>query len=682
MTRSLCLALVTTTLPLVAETHDLLVYGGTSAGISAAVQAKRMGKTVVVVCPDKHLGGLSSGGLGWTDSGKKHVIGGISREFYARVRDHYDEDSAWNWQTRADYGSRGFLDSDTTFPEDTMWLFEPHVAEGIFEDLVKEYEIPVHRDEWLDRKKGVRKQDGRIVSISTLSGKTWEARMFIDATYEGDLLDSAGVGFTVGREGNAKYGETLNGVQTRRARSHQFDKPVDPYVKPGDPSSGLLPRIHGNPPGEEGGPDHRMQAYCFRTCMTNHPENRMPWPKPDGYDPLQYELGLRYLQAGWIGVFNKFDPLPNRKTDTNNHGGFSFDNIGYNYDYPEGSYERRAEIIAEHETYQKGWLWFLANDPRVPKDIQQRINQWGLAKDEFIDNGHWPHQLYIREARRMISDFVITENHLRRLKPTPRPVGMGSYNMDSHHVQRYVDEHGHARNEGDIQINPGGPYPIDYGAIVPKKEECENLLVPVCVSSSHIAYGSIRMEPVFMILGQSAATAACLSLDRKLAVQDLPYEVLHERLVADKQVLEDQRPGDFVGLKSLKGIVIDDEKAVREGNWTRSNIAAGVHRGYQHDGAKGDGSAMATFTAELEPGEYEIRIGYTALENRATNVPVTVVTGREREQFTLNQRRKPAQGTFQPIGRLMLGGETKVILSNRDTDGHVIIDAVQFLPVE
>ncbi|MHC4227337.1 MAG: FAD-dependent oxidoreductase, partial [Planctomycetota bacterium] len=255
------------------------------------------------------------------------------------------------------------------------------------------------------------------------------------------------------------------------------------------------------------------------------------------YDPMQYELLARYLDKGWRAIFAKFDPAPNAKTDTNNHGAFSTDNIGMNYDYPGATYERRLEILKEHEDYQKGLMWFLAYDPRTPEDVRQKTSQWGLAKDEFIDNGNWPHQIYVREARRMVSDFVMTELHLRQIKPTPKPIGMGSYNMDSHNVQRYVDPNGHARNEGDIQINPGGPYPISYDAIVPKASECTNLLVPVCLSSSHIAYGSIRMEPVFMILGQSAATAGIFAIDEGIKVQDVAYSKLRARLLADGQVL-------------------------------------------------------------------------------------------------------------------------------------------------
>ncbi len=512
------------------ETYDTVIYGGTAAAVSAAVQARRMGKTVVIVCPETHLGGLTAGGLGWTDSGRKEAVGGISREFYRRLKKHYDKPGAWVHQKPGEY-SRYRVD------DDAMWVFEPHVAEQTFEELVAEYDIPVFRDEWLKRKGGVRKRGSRIVSVTMLSGKAYRGRTFIDATYEGDLMASAGVSFHIGREGNDVYGETLNGVQTRRAVSHQFEKPVDPYVKPGDPASGLLPRIHAGSPGEEGESDHRVQAYCYRMCLTKVVENRVLFAKPINYDPMQYELLARYLDKGWRAIFAKFDPAPNAKTDTNNHGAFSTDNIGMSYDYPEASYERRLEILKEHEDYQKGLMWFLAYDPRVPEDVRRKTSQWGLAKDEFADNGNWPHQIYVREARRMVSDFVMTEPHLRRTKPTPKPVGMGSYNMDSHNVQRYVDANGHARNEGDIQISPGGPYPISYDTIVPKASECTNLLVPICLSSSHIAYGSIRMEPVFMILGQSAATAASMAIDEAIDVQDVDYSKLRSRLLADGQVL-------------------------------------------------------------------------------------------------------------------------------------------------
>ncbi|MEZ6192096.1 MAG: FAD-dependent oxidoreductase [Phycisphaerales bacterium] len=497
------------------DTYDLVIYGGTSAAIAAAVQAKLDGLSVIIVCPDKHLGGLSASGLGWTDSGDKSVIGGLSLAFYKRLGQHY-------------HGK-----------DEAQWTFEPHVAERVFEDMVREHDIPVHRDEWLNRDPGAGvEMDGkRVRSITMLSGKTYTGMMFIDATYEGDLLAAAGVSYTVGREANSQYGETLNGVQLDNAIKHQFENDISAYVVPGDPTSGLLPRISAEPPGVQGEADHKVQAYNYRMCLTREPGNRIPFPKPDGYDPSQYELLLRDLLAGSRHIFVAFSPMPNGKTDTNNRGSFSTDNIGMNYDYPEGSYERRREICDEHRTYQQGYCYFLANDPRVPEDVREWYGAWGLCKDEFVDNGHWPHQIYVREARRMVGDTVITQNHLTRDIPTPRPIGMGSYNMDSHNVQRYVDENGFARNEGDVQVNPGGPYPIDYGAIIPKKAECENLVVVCAVSSSHIAYGSIRMEPVFMILGQSAASAADLAIGSGLAVQDIDYETLKNRLIEEGQVL-------------------------------------------------------------------------------------------------------------------------------------------------
>ena len=522
--------------------YDVCVYGGTSAGVIAAVQARKMGKSVVVVCPDKHLGGLSSGGLGFTDSGNKAVIGGLAREFYHRIWRHYAQPEAWRWQRREDYGNRGQGTPAIDGVERTMWIFEPRVAEKVFEDFVKEFGIPVHRNEWLDRAQGVKKDGRRIASIAMLSGKSYTAKMFIDATYEGDLMAAAGVGYHVGREATSVYGETWNGVQTgvlhHRHHFGVLKQQISPYVVPGDPRSGVLPRISTAPPGEYGQGDKRVQAYCYRYCVTDHPDNRIPFPKPDGYDPKQYELLLRIYDAGWRETFDKFDPVPNRKTDCNNHGPFSTDNIGMNFDYPEASYERRREILREHETYQKGWLYFIANDPRVPKEEQEKMRRWGLPKDEFQDNGGWPHQIYVREARRMIGQYVMTENDLLKKRPTPDSVGMGSYGIDSHNVQRYITPEGNVQNEGDIGVGLQAPYEIAYGSLVPQRGQCDNLFVPVCVSSSHIAFGSIRMEPVFMILGQSAATAAVMAIDGGLAAQDVPYPKLRERLLQDGQVLE------------------------------------------------------------------------------------------------------------------------------------------------
>jgi hypothetical protein len=501
-----------------------------------------MGKSVIVVSPDRHLGGLSSGGLGFTDTGDKSVIGGLAREFYQRVWQHYQAPDAWNWEPREGFGNRGqgtpAIDGDSR----TMWIFEPHVAEQVFEDFVREHMVPVVRNEWLDRAAGVTKAGTRISSIRTLSGRTYAGRMFLDATYEGDLMAAAGVGYHVGREGTGTYGERWNGVQTGVLHHrHHFGavaQPISPYVIPGDPASGVLPRISTAPPGAFGSADDKVQAYCFRMCLTDRVENRVPFPKPEEYDPAQYELLLRIFSAGWRETFQKFDRIPNRKTDTNNHGPFSTDNIGMNYDYPDASYDRRRAIIREHEHYQKGLLHFIATDPRVPREVQDEFRTWGLAGDEFVDNGHWPHQLYVREARRMVGAYVMTEHELLKARATPDPVGMGSYGIDSHNVQRYITPEGFVQNEGDIGVSTNGPYQIAYGSLVPQRVQAENLLVPVCVSSSHIAFGSIRMEPVFMVLGQSAAAAAALAIDAGVSVQDVPYALLRDRLRRDGQVLE------------------------------------------------------------------------------------------------------------------------------------------------
>ena len=519
---------------------DVIIYGGTSSAIIAAVQVKKMGKTVIVVSPDKHLGGLSSGGLGFTDTGNKEVIGGLSRDFYQRLYQHYQKEESWHWQKKEEYGNKGQGTPAFDGTNRTMWIFEPHAAEQIFEDLAKQYNLTIYRNEWLDRStKGVRKVAGSIQSFRTLSGTTYQGKMFIDATYEGDLMALSGVSYHVGREANTVYNEKWNGIQPEVFHhKHHFKAQISPYKVENDPKSGLLPEISSEPIGEYGQGDNKIQAYCFRMCLSNHPDNRVLFSKPQGYEASRYELLARVFAAGWRETFEKFDPIPNHKTDTNNQGPFSTDYIGKNYEYPEATYRKRREIIKEHELYQKGLMYFLQNDPRVPSDVQEKMKAWGLAKDEFKDNDNWPHQLYIREARRMKGVFVMTEADALGKTKVPNPIGMGSYVLDAHNAQRYIKKDGYVQNEGDIGVKPDKPYSISYGAILPKEQECKNLLVPVCVSSSHIAYGSIRMEPVFMILGQSAATAAVLAIENKVSLQKLSYEILSKVLLQDKQILE------------------------------------------------------------------------------------------------------------------------------------------------
>jgi hypothetical protein len=521
---------------------DICVYGGTAGGVAAAVQAARMGKSAVVVEPGWHVGGLTSGGLGATDIGNKAAIGGISREFYHRVAQHYADSNAWTFETAQDYFARNRVGqagaSSLSGVDATMWTFEPHVAENLLFRMLNEAKVPVYFQQQLV---SVKKDGARIIEIAT-SGKVYRAGMFIDASYEGDLMAKAGVSFTVGREANSQYNETLNGVRAETPK-HQFTVAVDPYVKPGDASSGLLPFIQPGDGGKPGEADRSVQAYNFRLCYTKNPANRLPHTPPEKYDSARYELLARYLEAlvaaGKQPQLAQFwNPIwmPNHKSDINNNGGFSTDFIGMNYYYPNADHTTRAKIWKAHEDYVRGFVYFLATSSRVPENMRKEMQEWGPAKDEFPDTGGWPHQMYVREARRMVSDCVMTEHNCRGTTKAEDPVGLAAYTMDSHNCQRLV-KNGRAENEGDVQVGGFPPYPIAYRSIVPKSAECENLLVPICLSATHIAYGSIRMEPVFMLLGQSAATAATLALEDKVPVQNLPYEKLRKRLLADKQVL-------------------------------------------------------------------------------------------------------------------------------------------------
>ena len=675
--------LFNSTLILAAEPiYDVVVYGGTSGGVTAAIQAARMGKSVVLIEPSGHIGGLTSGGLGATDIGNKAAIGGLSREFYRRVGAYYLNESAWK------YGSRdAFVEKRKALSENEKWTFEPHVAEKVYREWLAEYKVPI-KQERFRLKDAVKIEGRRLVAIRMESDQWFYGRMFIDASYEGDIMAAAGCSYHVGREANSLYGETINGIQTANAVKHQFIKDVDPYVKPGDPSSGLLPLVQAEPPGIDGEGDHRLQAYNFRMCTTDVPENRRAWPKPDGYDEKQYELLLRNFDAGdhrspWNPLF-----MPNRKTDTNNNFAISTDYIGMNYDYPEGSWQTRERIFRQHLLYQMGLMYTLANHPRVPEKIREEFTRLGLAKDEFQDHENWPHQMYVREACRLVSEYVMAQADCQGKRVCDDPVGLGAYNMDSHNCQRYVTKDGKVRNEGDVQIGVS-PYPISYRSIRPKETECENLLVPVCLAASHIAYGSIRMEPVFMVLGQSSATAACMAIEAKSSVQDIDLAIFKKRLLDEGQVLEwtgqKRAASENKGIdpKKLPGIVIDNRDAKLTGDWTSSASLPGyIGADYLHDGNDQKGSLMATFTAKiLKAGRYDIRVAYSANPNRATNVPVSVQTANDLKKLRLDQQTVPLLAGFQTLGtwQLEVDEQVRVTISNADTDGHVIVDAVQFV---
>lgn len=498
---------------------DLVVYGGTAGGAMTAIAAARQGLQAVVVEPGQHVGGMLTGGLSRTDVGRREVIGGLSLEFYSRVG------------TR--YGMHRFL-------HPVAWQYEPRIGESVLREMLQEAGVTVLYGQRLAERGGVAKTGNRITEITLESGRKLQARYFADASYEGDLMAQAKVSYTWGREAMQQYGESLAGVR-ERTPLHQFL--VDVPAK--DEQGKLLPEIEPGPPAKAGSADRRVQAYNFRVIATNNPDNRLAWPKPANYDPKRYELLIRDIlettkKDGRPPVFNEVSLIaliPNQKADFNNRGGFSSDYIGKNYEYPEGSYATRARIWQEHIDYQQGFYYFLANDPRVPATLQQEVRTWGLAKDEFADTGHWPHQLYVREARRMVGEFVLTQKDMQTELTKPDVIGMGSYNSDSHNVQRFVNARGMAENEGDMQVAVK-PYQIPYRMLTPKEGEAANLLVPVCFSASHVAYSSARMEPQYMILGHAAGVAIAMAAQGNQAVQQIPVPELQKRLRAEGAVFE------------------------------------------------------------------------------------------------------------------------------------------------
>jgi len=497
-----------------AAQFDLVVYGGTAGGLITAVSAAREGASVAILEPTRHVGGMVTGGLSATDHGNKETIGGCSLEFYKRAGKHYGQPVAW-------------------YPE-------PHVAERIFQEMLREAKVKIFLGHRLKEKDGVRKQGARITEIVMENGARFRAKIFADATYEGDLMAQAGVSYTWGREGISQYNESLAGVRPKD-RAHQFDFPVPAH----DTKGKLLPEIGTQPRGELGSADKKVQAYNFRLIVSKDPANRRPFEKPSKYDPWRYELLARFLKAFQEDkdrpprineVLIPFE-IPNSKADFNNRGPVSTDYIGKSWDYPEASYRRRSEIWQEHKEYIQGLMYFFVTDPRVPKPLQDEINKWGLAKDEFVDNDNWPYQLYVREARRMVGGFVVTQRDIQAELTKPDVIGMGSYNSDSHNVQRYVQPDGTVQNEGNMEVAVT-PYQVPYRILLPKRSQATNLLVPVCFSASHVTYSTLRMEPVYMIIGQAAGVAAKMAIDAGAAVQDVDTKALTAKLREQGAVME------------------------------------------------------------------------------------------------------------------------------------------------
>jgi len=516
--RILFLLLACAVLP-AARRFDVVVYGGTAGGVVTAVSAAREGLKVALIEPGSHLGGMVSGGLSYTDIGRREVIGGYALEFYWRAGRHYE--------TRRQ-------------GHDVSWYHEPHVAEEIFRQMLNETGVVVLTGRRLREKDGVRKSGARLLGISMESGETYLADVFVDSSYEGDLMAQAGVAYTWGRESMAQYGESLAGVRAETPY-HQFTVNVSPY----DENGRLLPEVQSGPVGEVGAADKKVQAYNFRFCFSEDPANQVPFAKPAGYDPKRYALLARLLKArtekeGHAPALRsviKIDPIPNRKADVNNQGAFSTDFIGGSWEYPNAGYKKRAEIWRAHKDYIAGFFYFLASDPQTPEPLRKEMNQWGLCKDEFADTDHWPRQLYIREARRMVGDFVVTQKDLQTELTKPDAIGMGSYNSDSHNIQRIVTPEGYARNEGDMQVAVT-PYQIPYRVMLPKRSDVQNLLVPVAFSASHVAYSSLRMEPQYMIIGQAAGVAAAMAIRARKPAQEIDTKALTEKLKERGAILE------------------------------------------------------------------------------------------------------------------------------------------------
>ncbi|WFB37069.1 FAD-dependent oxidoreductase [Kiritimatiellota bacterium B12222] len=639
--------------------RDICVYGDSPAALTAALQAQSQGASVALIVPVQHMGGMLVEGLGSQDVNKngtknEQVISGLSQEFYQRVG--------------AKYG------------KSVQYRFEPHVAEAVIDEWLAEAGIDVFRNNRLvEDYRAVVKEGTRIVEVHMENGNIFRASVFIDGTIEGDLMKWAGVSYAVGRESNARYGETLNGIRGSNTY-RQFSVNVDPYIVPGDPESGLIATIQDEALGTPGDGDDGVMGFCFRQTLTTTPENKISFTPPLDYDPENYEIYRRYFAAGG-SIYKPVANLPGNKTDLGSWHDLSGNLYGYNKGYPDGSYADRQAIYTYHKNFIQGLYWFLSNDPAVPESVRAEWAQWGLAADEFTDNGGWPRTLYIRAGRRMISDVVITEAHTQGQQVATDSIGVAWWPPDMHHARRIV-KNGYAYNEGFVFASDYVPFPIPYGAIVPKVSECSNLLVPAALSSSYVGYGSIRLEWTMMVLGQSAGAAAVEAIRADVRVQEVDYARLRVDLLAAGLVLkvpDDESEGI--------GPVIDNTDATQfsmSGSWQTSTYIPGyVGTNYLHDGDALKGELSATFRPEIiTAGTYRLYLRWSADDRRSGAVPVTVTHAKGVSEVSLNQKEKGNQWNAIGDFEFAEGSGGSIEIKNEGTTGYVIVDALKLVQVD
>lgn len=633
---------------------DVCIYGGTSAGVIAAYTVQKSGKTAILIEPGVRIGGMSSGGLGYTDIGNKYAITGLARDFYRRIGNHYGKFE--------------------------QWTFEPKVAEAIFQDYIKRGNVKVLYEKQI---REVKKQGSIITEVvleDAVNGASVpviiKAKMFMDCGYEGDLMAKAGVSYTVGREDNSQYNETINGVQLMQG--HQFPDGIDPYREQANPASGLVWGVTDGKLLPNGTGDKKVQAYNYRICLSSDPKNQVPITRPEDYDSTRYELALRLINAfptkRKLNDYFIWSSMPNRKTDINNRGGFSTDMIGMNYEYPDGDYPKRKKIIQEHELYTKGLLYFYGHDTRVPQELRNEMLKWGYPKDEYTESGNWTPQLYVREARRMVGQYVMTQANCEAKAVVHDGVGMAAYTMDSHNIQRIV-VNGQVKNEGNVEVGGFGPYPISYGAIIPKAADCTNLFVPVCLSATHIAYGSIRMEPVFMVLAQSSAVAAVMAIDEKISIQTIDVKKLQQRLITDP--LADE---------SIMDILVDNDDTKNVsiyGNWS-SEKKGGYGPTFLVSNST---SGSVRFTPDIpKEGSYDAYAYIPKISKTASQIVVTVSDGKKKKEIIIKSSdvivEGQTSGEWVSLGKynLKAGKNGYAEVSSKNADGVVVADAIIWTP--